>query len=188
MDIARGLRHSNIAEYVLYIWQLEDLFRGLQFSPEAIYSQFVASRHDLSPEDQMTVHGWYVELTELLLSEGKRERGHLEHTHHIIADLGNLHLQLLKLPIGARYRTLWSSFEEVLPDLRAVAGAQLNESLSDIELCFRALYGAMLYRLRGSDGRGAIEDTLAFVSPLIAELANVYHQVERGETDLFKNE
>ncbi len=188
MDIARGLRHNNIAEYVLYIWQLEDLFRGLQFSPEAIYSQFVAPRKELSPEDQRALLAWYVELCELLIKEDKRTLGHLEHTLHIIGDLNNLHLQLLKFPIGARYRVLWSTFEEVLPDLRGVAGSQLGDSTSDIELCFRALYGAMLYRLKGLDGRGAVEDTLAFVSPLIAELVKVYHDVEHGKTDLFKTE
>ncbi len=186
MDIARGLRHSNIAEYVLYIWQLEDLFRSVQFSPEAIYTKFVAPRTDLSPDDQRAVLAWYGELCDLLVNEGKRTIGHLDHTMHIISDLNNLHLQLLKLPAGARYQVLWSSFEEVLPDLRGVAGAQLGDSASNIELCFRALYGAMLYRLRGEDGRGAVEDTLAFVSPLIAELVKVYHQVEHGEVDLFK--
>ncbi len=187
MDIARGLRHTNIAEYVLYIWQLEDLFRGLQFSPEAIYSQFVAPRTELSPDEQRALLSWYVELCELLEKEGKREIGHLEHTLHIIGDLNNLHLQLLKFPVGARYRLLWSTFEEVLPDLRSVAG-EGNSDISDIELCFRALYGSMLYRLKGGDGRGAVEDTLAFVSPLIAELVKLYHDVEHGAIDLFKNE
>ncbi|MFR9583851.1 MAG: DUF4924 family protein, partial [Rikenellaceae bacterium] len=56
MDTAQRLRHENIAEYILYIWQLEDLIRALQFSPEAIYTQFVVPRTQLAPEDQH--HGW----------------------------------------------------------------------------------------------------------------------------------
>ena len=44
MDIAQSRRKENIAEYILYLWQLEDMLRALQFSPEAIYSQFVAPR------------------------------------------------------------------------------------------------------------------------------------------------
>ena len=44
MDIAQAKRKENIAEYILYLWQLEDLLRALQFSPEAIYSQLVAPR------------------------------------------------------------------------------------------------------------------------------------------------
>ena len=36
MYIAQRKRKENIAEYILYLWQLEDLLRALQFSPEAI--------------------------------------------------------------------------------------------------------------------------------------------------------
>ncbi|MFI3304967.1 MAG: DUF4924 family protein [Rikenellaceae bacterium] len=187
MDIARELRRTNIAEYILYLWQLEDLFRGVQFSPEAIYSKFVAPRTDLAPDAQMALHRWYVELCDLLESEGKRSTGHSEHTLHLIADLADMHQRLLKLPIGARYRALWVALEEALPDLRSVAGDAAKD-LSDIELCFRALYGAMLYKIKGDVGRGAVEDTLAYVSPVIAELAKKYGEVERGETDLFANE
>ncbi len=185
MDIARKLRRENIAEYILYLWQLEDLFRSLQFSPEAIYSKFVAPRVDLSPADQQALQSWYVEYCELLDREGKRATGHSEHTLHLIADMANLHQQLLKFPIGARYRTLWVALEEVLPDLRNVAG-DTSKEISDIELCFRALYGSILYRLKGEGGRGAVEDTLAYVSPVIAELAKVYGEVESGQIDLFK--
>ena len=44
MDIAKSKRRENIAEYILYLWQLEDLLRALQFSPEAIFSTLIAPR------------------------------------------------------------------------------------------------------------------------------------------------
>ncbi len=195
MDISRHLRSQNVAEYILYLWQLEDLFRSLQFSPQAIHSQFVAPRTDLSPEQQQQIFIWYQEMCEVLEREGKRQSGHIEHTLHLIADLQDLHLRLLKLPIGARYRTLWVTLEEVLPDLRAILtnDSESKESenkeskdISDIELCFRALYGAMLYRLKGENGRGAVEDTIAYISPVIAELTSIYGKAERGECDLYR--
>ncbi len=185
MDIARRLRRDNIAEYILYLWQLEDLFRSLQFSPEAIYTKFVAPRSDLAPAEQQALHSWYVEYCELLDKEGKRAAGHSEHTLHLISDLEDMHRRLLTLPVGARYRTLFTALEEVLPDLRSVAGESASQ-MGDIELCFRALYGAVLYRLKGQSGRGAVEDTLAYISPAIAELVKVYGQSERGEIDLFR--
>ena len=104
MDIAKAKRRENIAEYILYLWQLEDLLRALQFSPEAVFSQLVAPRKDI-PEEQKHVHLlWYMDLVNLLREEGKEEKGHLEHTLHLIADLHDLHLQLLKLPAGEHYR------------------------------------------------------------------------------------
>ena len=48
MDIAQVKRRENIAEYILYLWQLEDLLRALQFSPEAIFSTLIAPRKDIA--------------------------------------------------------------------------------------------------------------------------------------------
>jgi hypothetical protein len=59
--------------------------------------------------------------------------------------------------------------------------------MTDTELCFRALYAAMLYRIKGEGEKGAVKDTIEFVSPVVAELANLYRKVEIGEIDLFKS-
>ena len=182
MDIAQTKRRENIAEYILYLWQLEDLLRAMQFSPEAIYSQLVAPRRDLTEEQKSLFLMWYLDLCNLLRQEGKEEKGHLEHTLHLIADLHDLHLQLLKLPAGARYRQTLSRLEPQLPRLRSIVG---NPGMNDTELCFRALYAAMLYRIKGEGEKSAVTDTLEFISPVIAELAALHGKVERGELDLF---
>lgn len=182
MDIAQAKRRENIAEYILYLWQLEDLLRAMQFSPEAIYSQLVAPRQELPEEQKSVFLMWYLDLCNLLQQEGKEEKGHLEHTLHLIADLHDLHLQLMKLPAGAHYRQTVSRLEPQLPRLRAVLG---NPGMSDTELCFRALYAAMLYRIKGEGAKSAVTDTIECISPVIAELAALHGKVERGELDLF---
>ena len=129
---------------------------------------------------------WYMSLVGLLREEGKDERGHLSHTLHLITDVENLHLQLLQLPVGAEYRNLWAPLKEELPRLRIVLA---RDGVSDIELCFSALYATILYRIKGdNDKQGAIEDVVALISPAIALLAKIYGQVERGEIDLFAAE
>ena len=101
MDIAQSKRKENIAEYILYLWQLEDLLRAMQFSPEAIYSQLVAPRKiDESIKHEFLI--WYMDIVNLLRKEDKEESGHLEHTLHLIGDMHNLHLQLMQHPIGAQ--------------------------------------------------------------------------------------
>ena len=183
MLIAQRKRRENIAEYILYLWQLEDLLRALQFSPEAIYSQLVAP-NDVDEEQKQTIFLWYMDIVNLLRKEGKEESGHLDHTLHLIADMHNLHLQLLSLPVGERYRSLLARLTPELPQLRTLVD---KEEISDTELCFRALYAVMLYRIRGNGGQRAIEDTLEVISPVVAELASLYGKVERGEVDLFKD-
>ncbi len=182
MDIALTKRKENIAEYILYLWQLEDLLRALQFSPEAVWSQLIAPRNLPAEQAQMTL-AWYMDIADLLRKEGKESGGHLEHTLHLIADLHNLHLQLMSLPAGEEYRAKYAVLAPHLPSLRGVLA---KEEMNDTELCFRALYAAMLYRIKGN-GESAIADTLEVISPAIAALSAMYGKVERGEEDLFKD-
>ncbi len=182
MDIAQAKRKENIAEYILYLWQIEDLLRAMQFSPEAIYSQLVA-RREVAEEQKQIFLLWYMDIVNLLREEGKEERGHLNHTLHLIADMHNLHLQLLQLPIGDHYRSTFARLEPELPRLRQIVG---GAEMTDTELCFRALYAAMLYRIKGDGEKGAVKDTIEFVSPVVAELSSYYRKVETGEINLFE--
>lgn len=183
MDIALSKRKENIAEYILYLWQIEDLLRALQFSPEAVYTTLIAPRKELDEQQKSAFLIWYMDLANLLRQEGKEEKGHLEHTLHLIQDLHDLHLRLLKLPAGEHYRKTLATLEPELPKLRAVIG---NPGMSDTELCFRALYAAMLYRIKGQGESAAVSDTLQFISPVVAGLAALHGKVERGEMDLYK--
>lgn len=96
MYIAQAKRKENIAEYILYLWQLEDLLRALRFSPEAIWSQLVAPQIPGDEERQNNLLMWYMDVGSLLREEGKEKTGHLDHTLHLIGDLNNLHEQLLQ--------------------------------------------------------------------------------------------
>lgn len=184
MDIAQSKRKENIAEYILYIWQLEDLLRAMQFSPEAVYSQLVAPR-ELPDEQKLVFLQWYMEIADLLRKEGKEQSGHLQHTLHLIADMHNLHLQLMRNPVGGHYRATFARLAPELPRLRAMLR---SDEMSDTEIGFRTLYAAMLYRIKGDTRRAAaIGDTIELVSPVVGELAAMYGRVERGEIDLFKD-
>lgn len=189
MYIATSKRKENIAEYILYLWQLEDLLRAMQFSPEAVYSQLVKPR-GIDPAQEQELLVWYMDIVNLLQTEGKEEKGHLDHTLHLIGDLHNLHLQLMKLPAGENYRRLYASLLPELPRLRELVSKSETLSkaeVSDTELLFRALYAAMLYRIKGDEkAKSAIDDVLRYVSPVVAELASVYRKAEQGEVDLFE--
>ena len=211
MFTAQKTRKENIAEYILYLWQLEDLLRALQFSPEAIYSQLVQPSGLTEAQKQETFL-WYMDIVNLLREEGKEQQGHLEHTMHLIADLDNLHKQLLVLPVGAEYRRLYS---HVAPELPKMKAKLKHPDISDVELFFRALYSVVLIRIQSagkkhSKGSSTEEDTattnseatansdtarqkyigdvLSLISPVVAELATMFRKIERGEVDLFGND
>ena len=60
--------------------------------------------------------------------------------------------------------------------------------MSDTEVCFRALYSVMLLRIQGKEEDASyIKDVMEIISPHIARLTKMYHDVERGNVDLFKS-
>ncbi len=185
MLIAKLKRRENIAEYILYLWQLEDLFRALQFSPEAIFSQLVAPMQ-ADDEVKQEVFLWYMELINLLKAEGKEAHGHLEHTLHLIGSLQELHEALLTVPAGAAYRKAFAPLAPELPTLKARLG---KAEMGDIEFCLRALYSVVLYRIKGDEAhKEYVDDVMTLVSPVIALLAKLNREIEEGSFDLYKNE
>lgn len=187
MYIAKKKRKENISEYILYIWQLEDLFRALEFDNNALWIHLVEPQTNLTDEQKEQTLYWYIDLINLLKSEGKTKSGHIEHSIHLIDDMNDLHLRLLKLPSGAEYAARYSATAADIAKLKTTLG---DPSLSDIEVCFRALYSVVLLRLKGGDNTNNphIQDVLDVVSPLIAHLTSIYHGVEKGTFDLFAKE
>lgn len=184
MFIARRIRKENIAEYILYIWQLEDLLRACRFDPDKIYSTLLADNDSLDDAQKQEAKEWYLDLAALMREEGKEQIGHIDHTLHLINDLNDLHLRLLKLPVGEEYRTVFAPLGGELPKIKRAI--ESRRDITDMEACFRALYSVMLLRMKRIDKKEYINDVMELISPVVARLASIYGQVERGEIDLYK--
>jgi hypothetical protein len=91
----------------------------------------------------------------------------------------------MKLPVGEHYRTTYQPLTSALPRLRQLLDDSSLGEINDTELCFRALYATLLYKIKGG-ADAVVRDTLDVISPVIGELAAIYGKVERGELDLFE--
>ena len=58
MIIARQKRKENICEYLLYMWQVEDLIRANHFDMEEIRRN-VLSRYQQPEETMREIEQWY---------------------------------------------------------------------------------------------------------------------------------
>lgn len=203
MLIAKKKRRENIAEYILYLWQLEDMLRALELSPDRIRETLVEPQTDLDDQQKEALWLWYTDLVNLLRTEGKERSGHLEHTLHLVADLDDLHRHLLASPVGREqgYDRIFAPLAAELPRLKAAIAGEEGDptAISDMEACFRALYLAMLYRLRRPAASAEdtssqetseeryVRDVLEVISPVVARLAAIHGAAERGELDLYKD-
>ena len=177
MLIAQQKRHENIAEYLLYMWQVEDLLRACELDDQRI-EQLLVSRFASVTADLAPVRQWYLELRDMMLTEGKRQTGHLQINDNLLSDLTDLHLRLLKDGDDAIYTSCFYSTLPYIVELRSHEGEQ---KVGELETCFTALYGVMLLRMQKREVSEQTRLAIQQISKLIALLSDKYKAWKSGE-------
>ncbi len=95
MYIAEKLRRENVAEYLLYMWQVEDVVRAYGMDIERIGKEYVP-QFGLDEEKSEELRGWYGRIIEMMREEDVVEKGHLQINKNVLILLTDLHVQLLK--------------------------------------------------------------------------------------------
>ncbi|MDE6322657.1 MAG: DUF4924 family protein [Paramuribaculum sp.] len=183
MFTASQKRQENIAEYLLYMWQIEDLIRANDLDLDKIRENVIDRFTSLTDEQRHEMAEWYESLIDMMRREGVEKKGHLQINRNVLSSLVDLHQTLLKDPEFAEYT---AEFYRTLPyivELRSKAG---EEKPGEIETCFNALYGMLMMRLQKKE---ISEETLAAIkqiSRFIAVLARNFKLDEQHK--LFKND
>lgn len=184
MLIAQLKRKENIAEYLIYMWQVEDLLRVCQFD-DAKIDQLLVSRFTNFPEvDDLRlqeIRQWYLQLRDMMLAEGCRENGHIQIVQNILIDLTDLHLQLLKHGQDAIYTSCFYSTLPIIVDLRSKEG---NQQCGELETCFLALYGVLMLKLQKREISQETQLAIHQISKFLAILSDKYRQWKAGELKL----
>ena len=111
MYIAQELRKKNIAEYLLYMWQVEDTIRAFDCSLTRIKREYV-ERFDYTDEQKEEEIDWFGNLIRMMNQEGCREKGHLQINKVTLQMLIELNDQLLQSSKFPFYNT---EYYKVLP-------------------------------------------------------------------------
>ncbi len=170
MIIASQKRKENIAEYLLYMWQIEDLIRANNLDIEKIKSNII-DRYNLSPEQYTQMVEWYESLIDMMRREGVEKSGHLQLSKNVIIQLASLHQALLADPKFAEYTALFYKALPYIVELRAKAGENRQ---GEIETCFTALYGMLMLRLQGKEISTETMNAITEISKFIATLAHYF--------------
>ena len=119
------LKKNNIAEYILYLWQIEDYLRAFPEQAEA------------NQELQ--------DLNNMMHQENIMEGGHLQLAQNALAELEDLHNDLLDQE--ATYR---AAMIRLTPALNILKSKTDRPTMSDVEACLILLYQIMLLKLKQS--------------------------------------
>ena len=117
------LKKNNIAEYILYLWQMEDYLRAFPQQAEA--------NQEL------------LDLSQMMRQENIMEGGHLQLAQNALNELEDLHNDLLSQE--ATYR---AAIIQLIPSLNILKSKTDRPTMSDIEACLVLLYQIMLLKLQ----------------------------------------
>ncbi len=182
MYIASQKRKENIAEYLLYMWQIEDMIRANGLDIDRIKANII-DKTSLTDGQKTQLAEWYESLIDMMRREGVEHSGHLQLNKNVVIQLVQLHDALLKDPRFGEYTKEFYNTLPYIVELRAKAGEQ---KAGEIETCFNALYGMLMLRLQSKEiGKDTLE-AIKQISRFIALLAHYFRLDDNDE--LFKDE
>ena len=173
-------KKENIAEYLLYMWQIEDLIRANGLDIDKIQTSIIDQYKDLSETQRKEMRDWYESLIDMMRREGVIEKGHLQINKNVIIQLEDLHRRLLGNQKFASYSAQFYHTLPIIVELRAKAGDNKSD---EIETCFNALYGILLLRLQGKEISEETKQATAQISKFLAVLAMYYKQDYNNELE-----
>ena len=142
-------KRDNIAEYILYLWQIEDYLRAFPQNADA------------TPE----LH----ELNEMMHREGILEGGHLALATNALSEVEELHAQILDE--DAMYR---AAMIRLRPALNLLKAKTDRPTMSDIEACFVLLYQIMMLRLQKKEITPETADVQQRATQVLTFLSKAY--------------
>ena len=161
MLIAREKKKNNIAEYILYMWQLEDMLRALKLDMEQV-DRYLVAGFQADERTSKEIHDWYDNLIAIMQKEKVEEKGHIQALLHQAHD--------------GRYRQLVTQAAGNLVEFRRKAG--VDDTVSDVELALNGLYGQLMLKLQKREIHPETVAAMESFSKMIAYLAARYKQME----------
>ena len=179
MYISQQLKQQNIAEYLLYMWQVEDLIRANGFDMNKI-KQTIIDPYPITDEQKAALTQWYHDLINMMHDEGVMEKGHLQINKNIIVWLTDLHLRLMASPKFPYYSAAYYKALPIIVELRAKG----DKEVAEVETCFDAMYGILMLKLQKKEISEETQKAMKVVGDFLAMLAGYYIQDKNGSLEL----
>lgn len=180
MITASVKKRENIAEYLIYMWQIEDLIRANGLDIDKIQSNIIDQYKDLTEAQRKEMRDWYDSLIDMMRRENVIEKGHLQINKNVIIQLDDLHRKLLGNQKYAAYSAQFYHTLPIIVELRAKSG---DNKSGEIETCFNALYGILLLRLQGKEISEETKQAIDQISKFLAVLAMYYKKDYNNELE-----
>jgi hypothetical protein len=179
MLIAQQKREENLAEYILYLYQVEDLIRAFHLDMNLIEENLV-SRYRVDETKRKEISGWYENLIAMMKREDLQKSGHLQFLTNLVNHLNELHLRLLQTQIEPLYLSAFQSVSDILNELK-----QKNPGAgNDTSVALDGIYGYLLLKLQKKEIAPATEQGIKQLSQWLAQLSRYFKNMEAGKLSI----
>lgn len=179
MIISKKLKEQSISEYLLYMWQVEDLIRANSCDMDRL-EQTVVTPYNLPEEQHAEMVEWYANLVEMMHLEAIEQSGHLQINKNIIISLTDLHFRLMHSQKFPFYQAAYYKALPFIVELRAKGGQEKSE----LENCFDALYGVWMLRIQRKEVSTETAVAVADIVKFVGLLSDYYNKERAGELDI----
>ena len=95
MFVAQKLRKDNIAEYLIYMWQIEDMVRAFNLDIDLVKKNYLSHFTQWNDQQRAEALVWYQDIINMIRSENITDKGHLQICKNVIANLTELHQDIM---------------------------------------------------------------------------------------------
>ena len=175
MIIAQQKRNENIAEYIIYMYQVEDMIRANNLDLEGI-EQTLISKFVVAYEVKREMREWYKTLITMMQDEHKEKSGHLNILNNIVDQLQQMHHQILDQGIDTSYKEIYNKGKVHIEALRKRSG---DGNENDIQVAFNGLYGLLILKLKKTPITEETSKAFDTIRELVAELSARYMETAK---------
>ncbi|MCH6234839.1 DUF4924 family protein [Cognataquiflexum rubidum] len=175
--VAEKKKAQNIPEYIIYMYQMEDLLRVYNFSMEDI-RQYVISHYPISEAEKSEAAVWFSDMALDMENAKVEESGHLPQTQELVDKLASIHWTLLKTD-----KDYFDLYQKAKPHfIRLLLEAGENAPKHEIQIALNAIYGQLLARLRSREVPDDILEATDTFGDILSYLNWEYFNQQEGKT------
>lgn len=179
MLVAKQKRKENIAEYILYMYQIEDLIRAFKFDINLINENLVANyKADNSTSKEIEV--WYSNLVIMMDKEGIKEKGHIQFLKNQVNEIYDLHLKLVETEVDKRYVQIFNNVSGLIEEIKQKNKTKVN----DVQLTFDTIYGFLLLKIKKAKISDATSEAITRLSQWLGILSDLFKKFEAGDLEI----
>jgi hypothetical protein len=176
MLISQQKKQENIAEYLIYMYQIEDIIRAFHFNIDQIIEVFV--KPSLTNSSFLNQYrDWYEDLIHQMKIQGCEKEGHVESLREIVMELIYLHNTLTSITNDEKYKGLVDVAKSFIEEFKQKSNMSQRH---DVEVLIHAMYMKLQLKVRKQDISPETEDAFDKMRIQLAYLSREYKRMKSG--------